>query len=138
MRISPVVCKNSSGKSNLISCLFKAYTVGLPLCGKPTDFLVSTGGGEGVRENLEWGLERERARATRFTRWRSCILCAPAGTLPIRNRLLRNLSVALLCGCARACSVHPHNKTTGHLRGRLQTGGEDKIRTCGRVTPTAV
>ena len=29
-------------------------------------------------------------------------------------------------------------KTTGRLRGRLLKGGEDKIRTCGRVTPTAV
>ena len=65
-------------------------------------------------------------------------LFAPAGPLPVRNRLLRNLSVALLLGLPRANSVSPNNKTTGHLRGRLRTGGEDKIRTCGRVTPTAV
>ena len=56
----------------------------------------------------------------------SCILCAPAGPLPLNNRLLRNHSVALLWRCTQASLVLTHNKTTGHLRGRLFKGGEDK------------
>ena len=41
----------------------------------------------GVREIWEWGLAKGCARigATRFTRVRSCILCAPAGPLPSRE-----------------------------------------------------
>ena len=66
------------------------------------------------------------AGATRFTRVRSCILCAPAGPQPLNSRLLRNHSVVLLWMCTQASLVLPHNKTTGHLRGRLFKGGEDK------------
>ena len=65
-------------------------------------------------------------------------LCAPAGALPLNNRLHSNLLVVLVHPTAQASLEVGCTKTTGHLRGRLFKGGEDKIRTCGRVTPTAV
>ena len=78
--------------------------------------------GGGIRTGV-----REQRGATRFTRVGSCILCAPAGPLPLNSRLLHNHSVVLLWMCTQASLVLTHNKTAGHLRGRLFKGGEDKI-----------
>jgi len=49
----------------------------------------------GMREVMEWGLEGEEARIG-ATRLAAPILCAPAGALPLNNRLLRNHLVILL------------------------------------------
>ena len=56
-----------------------------------------------------------------------------------RSALNQNFDTpSFFMAIAQTSLVLRHNKTTGHLRGRLLAGGEDKIRTCGRVTPTAV
>ena len=76
-----------------------------------------------------------------------CRALSPGGgnQSPIQVELLRysaggdvrDALALIICSLLKERSIPP-KKATGHMRGRLLKGGEDKIRTCGRVTPTAV